>query len=207
MTTIIDKSVTVSTLDLGTLSTTVIQHDAGSPPGRVVVNAGAVNVGDCAHLDLQGQATLVTNSLDLRLDSTAVVTNGSFLDVKGAVQASSSQHTDIGNNSTVELGSAAGFSLLSGMSFIGPSATLEITGSDPVASNDGAVGGFAATDIIDFMNVGGVTHLNWTQNSLQGQGVLELLNAKNAVVGSIALAGTFRTNNFAFASDHHGGTL
>ena len=88
MTTIIDKSATVSMLDVGTLSTTVIQHDAGSPHGRVVVNAGAVNVGHCAHLTLEG-ATLVTNSVNERIDLTIIVDNGSVLDVKGAVQASS----------------------------------------------------------------------------------------------------------------------
>jgi hypothetical protein len=132
MNTLIDKSETGSTLDLGTLSTTLIQHDAASPPGRVVVNAGSVNVGDCAHLTLEG-ATLVTNSINERIDSTIIVDNGSVLDVKGAVPASSTQRTDIGNNSTVDLGNAAGFSLLSGMSFIGSHATLKLGGSSPLA--------------------------------------------------------------------------
>jgi hypothetical protein len=206
MTTIIDKSLTVSTLDVGTLATTVIQHDAGSPPGPVVITAGEVTVGDCAHLDLQGQGTLDTNSLDLRIDSTITVTNGSVLDVNGAVQTSTSSQTNIGNKSTVELGSTAGLTLLSGMSFIGSNATLKIAGSEPITSSEPGVRGFGATDTIDFLKSAGVTHMDWTQNSVQGQGVLELLNAQNAVVGSLALAGTYTTANFTFASDHHGGT-
>jgi hypothetical protein len=152
-----------------------------------------------------GQATLVTNSLNLRLDSHISVNNSSILDVTGAVQASSTQQTNIGNSSTVELRSASGFSLLSGMSFIGPNATLKLGGASPIAANDGTVGGFGATDSIDFMNLTGVTHLDFAPSTV-GQGVLELLNAQNAVVGSIGLAGTFTTSNFVAASDHHGGT-
>lgn len=213
MATIIDHSETVSGLHISAGSTTIVRHDAQSPPGPVVVKANGVSIGAGSTLEVTNNATLETNGVSVSALSRAEVDHGGVLEINGLGQIGALGHIDIGQHGTVELGTRLAVNVLSGLRFIGPDAVLEVAktaqGGLLSPSTGGTIQGFGATDTIDLLGLAGVTHAEWTQNLVQkllGSGTVELLNAQNVKVGAISLHGSYHTSNFAVATDHHGGT-
>lgn len=212
MATVIDHSETLPVLNINALSTTVVEKDANSPPGPVVVHAGTVNAGVLSKLTIHN-ATVDAGGVVLGVGSNVQVDSGGHLNLSGLVEADALSKVAIHDGGTVKLGGALTVNLLSGLNFVGPGGTLDLTpaaqGSLLSAGSSGEINGFGLGDKIDFLKLAGVTHAEWTQNLIQvlaGQGTVEMLNASNQVVGSVVLHGQYQTSDFAVASDGHGGT-
>jgi hypothetical protein len=212
--TIIDSSETLPVLNVNALSATVVEKDALSPPGPVVVQAGGVNVGALSTLVIQ-HATVDAGGINLAIGATVDVNAGGHFKVSGLAAVDALSAINIDKGGTVQLGNALTVNLLSSLNFVGANATLRLTpGAEAgllTPGSSGEVTGFgsASGQKIDFLKLAGVTHVEWTQNLIQalaGQGTVELLNAQNQVVGGVVLHGAYATSDFAVASNGHGGT-
>ncbi|MBV9756733.1 MAG: hypothetical protein JO047_06740 [Alphaproteobacteria bacterium] len=214
MSTIIDTSEVLPALTVNALSTTIVEKDAGSPPGPVVVHAGAINAGVLSTLVIQ-HATVDASGVNLALGSTVDVNAGGHLNIGGLAEVDVLSAINIDKNGTVQLGNELTLGALSTLNFIGTDATLQLKPGAEAgalsATASGEISGFgsASGQKIDFLKLAGVTHAVWTENLIQalaGNGQVNLLNAQNQVVGGVVLHGSYATQDFAVASDGHGGT-
>lgn len=214
MTTVIDHSETLPILNINALSTTIVEKDANSPPGPVVVTAGTVNADVLAKLVIR-DATVKANGINVAAGSDVEVEGRGHLNLGGPVQVDAASKIDIDAFGTVRLGSALDVNLLSQINFIGKDARLALSPTaqgpllTPGASDEIFGFGSASGQKIDFLKLAGVTHAVWTQTVLQAlldQGTVKLLNSSNHVVGAVVLHGQYNTSEFAVASDNQGGT-
>ena len=197
-----DGSLTVSLDNRATMGDTVLSGALG--------HADVTNEGIMASLHLTGISATLTNLG--KISGVVEVDGPASLAARGTLASTIDNGTITISSDKLTIGSMTG----TGMLFIKPKTTLDVTGSvdgptlnfmagsnetlklEKTATLSSVIAGFGKGDTIDLVGV----------HETAASFAAGVLTVKNGNAGSVALSftGNYALKNFVFASDYHGGT-
>ena len=150
----------------------------GVAKGVVTVDAGATLVG----------AGTIRNTV---VDKGSIDAKGGTLTLTGSISGTGA--VSITSNAVLSIGGSAG---VTGLTFLAGGHETASFGAPTLVS--ATFSGFAATDTIDL--------LGFTASKLAFAGHTLTVHGSGGSVAHLNFAGTYKTAQFAFGTDHHGGT-
>ncbi len=150
----------------------------GAAKGVVTVDAGATLVG----------AGTIRNTV---VDKGSIDAKGGTLTIAGSISGTGA--VSITSNAVLSIGGSAG---VTGLTFLAGGHETASFGAPTLVSS--TLSGFAATDTIDL--------LGFTASKLAFAGHTLTVHGSGGSVAHLNFAGTYKTAQFAFGPDHHGGT-